>query len=185
MRSYLLTMLHGAPTGRLLVHDPADGSTRQLADGLWFANGCALAPDESFVAVRCRRGDGLPQGLWPAGCVARAGDAPLGGPPAPWCSAYQSMLARRPARKAPRAALVSAARHATWLKSSCCAAGGGDMLDAGAATMAHGTQGGSPAAYRRTAHAKASGWQPQARGCSPACAMGPACSRGSAPEQPT
>lgn len=51
MRSYMLTMLHGAPTGRLLAHNPADGSTRQLADGLWFANGCALAPDESFVAV--------------------------------------------------------------------------------------------------------------------------------------
>lgn len=51
MRSFTLTLLHGKPTGRLLVHNPADGSTQQLADGLWFANGVALAEDESFVAV--------------------------------------------------------------------------------------------------------------------------------------
>lgn len=67
MRSYLLTMLHGAPTGRLLVHNPADGSTRQLADGFWFANGCALAHDESFVAVRHRQG-GRPPGHGVFGC---------------------------------------------------------------------------------------------------------------------
>jgi hypothetical protein len=47
----MLTLWHGTPTGRLLVHDPADGSTSQLADGLWYANGCALAPDASYVAV--------------------------------------------------------------------------------------------------------------------------------------
>ncbi|PRW58948.1 strictosidine synthase [Chlorella sorokiniana] len=51
MRSYMLTMYHGAPTGRLLVHDPATGTTEVLQEGLWFANGVALAPDESYVAV--------------------------------------------------------------------------------------------------------------------------------------
>lgn len=51
MRSYMLTMYHGAPTGRLLVHDPANGTTEVLQEGLWFANGVALAADESFVAV--------------------------------------------------------------------------------------------------------------------------------------
>ena len=51
LRSYMLTMFHGAATGRLLVHDPAAGTTEVLAEGLWFANGVALAPDESYVAV--------------------------------------------------------------------------------------------------------------------------------------
>ena len=32
-------------------HDPASGRTEVLAKGLWYANGVALAPDESFVAV--------------------------------------------------------------------------------------------------------------------------------------
>lgn len=51
MRSFMLTMHHGAPTGRLLVHDPATGTTEVLQEGLWFANGVALAADESYVAV--------------------------------------------------------------------------------------------------------------------------------------
>lgn len=51
MRSYMLTLFHGAPTGRLLVHDPSTGATEVLAEGLWFANGVALAPDESYMAV--------------------------------------------------------------------------------------------------------------------------------------
>ena len=38
-------------TGRLLAYDPATGTTRVLLDGLCFANGVALAPDESFVLV--------------------------------------------------------------------------------------------------------------------------------------
>ncbi|PSC75234.1 strictosidine synthase [Micractinium conductrix] len=51
MRSYMLTYLHGGATGRLLCYNPADGSTTQLCNGIWFANGCALASDGSFVAV--------------------------------------------------------------------------------------------------------------------------------------
>lgn len=38
-------------TGRLLAYDPVHGATRVLLDGLCFANGVALAPDESFVLV--------------------------------------------------------------------------------------------------------------------------------------
>lgn len=38
------------PTGRLLTWRPGEG-TRLLHDGLYFANGVALAPDESYVLV--------------------------------------------------------------------------------------------------------------------------------------
>ena len=38
-------------TGRLLKYDPATRRTEQLASGFWFANGVALAADESFVVV--------------------------------------------------------------------------------------------------------------------------------------
>ena len=39
------------PRGRLLAYDRRDGSTRLVADGLYFANGVALAEDESYVLV--------------------------------------------------------------------------------------------------------------------------------------
>ena len=39
------------PSGRLLVYDPASQETKVLIDNLYFANGVALAPDESFVIV--------------------------------------------------------------------------------------------------------------------------------------
>lgn len=48
---YLLDLLEARPWGRLLAHDPRDGSTRLLMDGLYFANGVALSSDESFVLV--------------------------------------------------------------------------------------------------------------------------------------
>jgi sugar lactone lactonase YvrE len=43
--------LKGAATGRLLKFDPRSGTTLCLAEGIWFANGVALAADESFVLV--------------------------------------------------------------------------------------------------------------------------------------
>ncbi|MEM6989729.1 MAG: SMP-30/gluconolactonase/LRE family protein [Myxococcota bacterium] len=43
--------LEGRPHGRLLRYDPAQGSTETLASDLYFANGIALAPDDSFVLV--------------------------------------------------------------------------------------------------------------------------------------
>lgn len=51
MWSYLLTLFQGEPHGRLLVHRPVHGSTHVVLDRLWFANGVALAQDESFVLV--------------------------------------------------------------------------------------------------------------------------------------
>jgi len=49
--AYLEDLFEHRPHGRLLAHDPSTGETRQLLDGLYFANGVALAPDESFVLV--------------------------------------------------------------------------------------------------------------------------------------
>lgn len=43
-------MEHGAH-GRLLKYEPGDGKTTVLLAGLQFANGVAVAPDESFVLV--------------------------------------------------------------------------------------------------------------------------------------
>lgn len=51
MRSYVLTVLQGAPSGRLLRWHAGSGETSTLADGLWFPNGVALAADGSFVVV--------------------------------------------------------------------------------------------------------------------------------------
>lgn len=48
--SVLDLMEHGGH-GRLLVYDPATGTTRTLLDGLQFANGVALSDDQEFVLV--------------------------------------------------------------------------------------------------------------------------------------
>lgn len=48
---YLYDLLEAKPHGRLLVYDPADGSTTVLLDGLYFANGIALSENEDFVLV--------------------------------------------------------------------------------------------------------------------------------------
>ncbi len=44
-------LLEGRATGRLLVHDPADGSTEVVLEGLAFANGVAVTADGSAVLV--------------------------------------------------------------------------------------------------------------------------------------
>jgi sugar lactone lactonase YvrE len=68
-------------TGRLLAYDPGRRATRLLLDGLCFANGVALAPDESFVLVaetacyRVRR-------LWLRGPRQGASDIVIDGLPA-------------------------------------------------------------------------------------------------------
>lgn len=51
MRSYLFDLLRGKPSGRLCAYYPPTGKVHVLAKGLWFANGVAVAPDQSFVAV--------------------------------------------------------------------------------------------------------------------------------------
>jgi sugar lactone lactonase YvrE len=48
---YLYDLLEARPHGRLLRYDPKTGETRVLVDGLHFANGVALARDESYVVV--------------------------------------------------------------------------------------------------------------------------------------
>ncbi|MDA8018282.1 MAG: SMP-30/gluconolactonase/LRE family protein [Thermoanaerobaculia bacterium] len=48
---YLHDLLEAKPHGRLLVYDPADGTTRVLLEDLYFANGIALSQNEDFVLV--------------------------------------------------------------------------------------------------------------------------------------
>jgi sugar lactone lactonase YvrE len=43
--------LDGRPHGRLLRYEPSTRRTSVVADGLYFANGVAVAPDESYVLV--------------------------------------------------------------------------------------------------------------------------------------
>ncbi|CAD7702383.1 unnamed protein product [Ostreobium quekettii] len=49
--TYLLDALRGKPAGRLLAYNPKERTAKVLAGGIWYANGVALAKDESFVAV--------------------------------------------------------------------------------------------------------------------------------------
>ncbi len=48
---YVYDLMEGRPHGRLLRFDPERGEPEVLLGGLFFANGVALAPDESFVLV--------------------------------------------------------------------------------------------------------------------------------------
>lgn len=47
----LLDLMEHSESGRLLVYNPADGTTHTLVDGLTFANGVAVSPDQRFVLV--------------------------------------------------------------------------------------------------------------------------------------
>ncbi len=51
VEDHVLDALENRATGRLLRHEPETGETTLVLDGLRFANGVALAPDESFVLV--------------------------------------------------------------------------------------------------------------------------------------
>ena len=48
---YRSDLLEHRPHGRLLVYDPATGTTRVLLDSLYFANGVALSSDQQAVLV--------------------------------------------------------------------------------------------------------------------------------------
>jgi sugar lactone lactonase YvrE len=48
---YRLDFLEHRPSGRLLAYRPQAGSVRCLIDGLHFANGVAVSPDQRFVLV--------------------------------------------------------------------------------------------------------------------------------------
>jgi sugar lactone lactonase YvrE len=48
---HLDDLIEGRPHGRLLRYDPTAKTTETLLDGLYFANGVAVAADDSFVLV--------------------------------------------------------------------------------------------------------------------------------------
>jgi sugar lactone lactonase YvrE len=48
---YILDFLEHRPNGRLLAYSPTSGETRVLLDGLYFANGVAVSPDQSYLLV--------------------------------------------------------------------------------------------------------------------------------------
>jgi sugar lactone lactonase YvrE len=50
-RGWPYDVLEAKPYGRLLAYDPAAKETRVIKDGLYFANGVLLGPDESFLLV--------------------------------------------------------------------------------------------------------------------------------------
>ena len=43
--------MQGGSTGRLLAYDPATGETREMATGIFYANGVTLSQDEDFVLL--------------------------------------------------------------------------------------------------------------------------------------
>jgi hypothetical protein len=47
----LLDLIEHSASGRMLVYDPADGTTKVLVDNVHFANGIAVDPDERFVLL--------------------------------------------------------------------------------------------------------------------------------------
>ena len=51
MAAYVLSVLVGAPSGRLLRWDGKTGEVETIARGLWFANGVALSSDGAWAAV--------------------------------------------------------------------------------------------------------------------------------------
>jgi sugar lactone lactonase YvrE len=51
MTTLVEVLFSGERSGRLLAHDPSKNSTRTILGGLSFANGVAVSPDGSFVAV--------------------------------------------------------------------------------------------------------------------------------------
>ncbi len=58
--------LEGRRTGRLLSYSPATGETRVRMDGLFFANGVALGPNDEFVLVN-ETGAGRIHRMWLTG----------------------------------------------------------------------------------------------------------------------
>jgi sugar lactone lactonase YvrE len=51
LQSSLLDLMEHGGHGRLLVYDPVSGKATTLIDGINFANGVAVSPDQSFVLV--------------------------------------------------------------------------------------------------------------------------------------
>jgi len=51
LSNFTADILEHQPNGRLLAYDPKSGSTRTLMSDLYFANGVAVSPDQSFLLV--------------------------------------------------------------------------------------------------------------------------------------
>lgn len=51
MSQHISDLLEHQPNGRLLAFDPKTGKARTLLKGIYFANGVAVSPDQSFVLV--------------------------------------------------------------------------------------------------------------------------------------
>jgi sugar lactone lactonase YvrE len=51
LQAHAANMLQGRPDGRLLAYYPKTQKTQVLSEGIWAANGVAVAKDESFVAI--------------------------------------------------------------------------------------------------------------------------------------
>ena len=50
-KQYIDDFIEHQPNGRLLAYDPTSKTTRLLIDNMFFANGVAVAPDDSFLLV--------------------------------------------------------------------------------------------------------------------------------------
>jgi sugar lactone lactonase YvrE len=48
---YMADLMEHRPNGRLLAYDPSSNTTQLVLDKLYFANGVAVSPDQSFVLV--------------------------------------------------------------------------------------------------------------------------------------
>ena len=51
MSQFANDILEHQPNGRFLAYDPKTQKTRAIVDGIYFANGVALSPDQSFALV--------------------------------------------------------------------------------------------------------------------------------------
>jgi len=51
MSQFANDILEHQPNGRFLAYDPKTQKTRTIVDGIYFANGVALSPDQSFALV--------------------------------------------------------------------------------------------------------------------------------------
>jgi len=51
LSDYVGDIIESRPNGRLLAYDPKSGETRLVLDGIYFANGVAISPDQSFLLL--------------------------------------------------------------------------------------------------------------------------------------
>lgn len=79
--NYMLDFFEASATGRLLSYDPASGETAVHLEGLMFANGVALGPDEAYVLVNETWASRITR-LWLTGPRAGQSDTFIAGLPA-------------------------------------------------------------------------------------------------------